>query len=509
VPVPASFRAHAIERFNQGRNPSEVMRLVLVGVPGREIRIAATDRDMADAVAVLAAMDEPKPITRRVSVDGQPFLRTLHPSIANQPSCVSCHNAIQTGQPLWNLNEVMGAFALDAPLAPFLRKTRIEAVVIAVALFALACGIGFSIFRRQFGRMEEEIRSWTNRRLSDAVENLADGFAIYDSKGDLVLCNPAHRRNQDSDNVRRGTAQADTPLAAQEIALPNDTWLIVSENRTQFGDIVRIETDISALKKREEELRAAKEQAEKANRAKSNFLALMSHELRTPLNAINGFSEMMHKEILGPISARYREYACDINQSGEYLLSVINDILDMAKIEAGKVELVWGAVTVSEVVSGCIRLIEHRAARSQVTVTSHLLTDMTIMADEMRLKQVVLNLLTNAVKFTPAGGKVEVVAFLEDDGSPAIRVSDTGIGMSAAEIPRALAAFEQADSSVSRKFGGTGLGLPLSRRLVQLHGGALTIESKPGQGTSVTVRLPASVPVTPIAAAPRIAALMQ
>jgi len=492
VPVPATFRAHAIERFNRARDPNQTMRLALVGVPGREIRIAPTDPDMAEAVQAIAGIFDPKPLTRRVMIGDQPFLRTLHPSIANQPSCVECHNAIQSG-PNWKLNDLMGAFALDAPLGPFLRQTQREAALIAAGIFVLGCALGLYIFMLQFRAFASDIY----KRLSDAVENLTDGFAIYDAQGHLVLSNPAHSRYAAVNEAFPLRASSDvsrsSPAAiSREVALPEDTWIQVSEIRTRSGDIVRIESDISALKQREIELRTAKTQADRANQAKSNFLALMSHELRTPLNAIIGFSEMIRGEMFGATHPRYRGYAGDINQAGHYLLSVINDILDMAKVEAGKIDLTEDTVSVAEVVDSCFRLLDERAAAGGVALQASVPPALFLVADELRLKQVILNLVTNGVKFTPSGGSVTVAAKIASDGSALITVTDTGIGMTPEDIPKALAAFQQVDSRLSRKYGGTGLGLPLSKVLVELHGGSLTLASEPGRGTVVAIALPAS-----------------
>jgi signal transduction histidine kinase len=491
VPVPATFRAHAIERFNSARDPNEALRLVLVGVPGREIRTPPSDPDMVEAVRALAASPDMRPAPRRVVIGDQPLLRTLHPSIANQPSCVECHNAIQPGQN-WKLHDLMGAFAIDVPLAPFLNATRREAVLIAGGVFVLGCGLGLYVFLLQFRAFASDIY----RRVGDAVENLADGFAIYDAQGALVLSNPAHRRYAAIDDLFPLPARAEEPPAARgavsrEVALSDDKWIHVSEIRTRSGDIVRIESDISALKRREIELRAAKDQADRANHAKSEFLALMSHELRTPLNAINGFSEVIRGEIFGPVGPRYRGYANDINDSGQYLLSVINDILDMAKVEAGKIDLAEDRVDVASMIGGCFRLLGERARAGGLTLAVDVPSSLRLVADELRLKQVLVNLLSNSVKFTPPGGTVSVTAEIAADGSAILAVADTGIGIATEHIPDALAPFGQVDNRISRKYGGTGLGLPLSRGLVELHGGTLAIESELGRGTVVSIVLPA------------------
>lgn len=247
------------------------------------------------------------------------------------------------------------------------------------------------------------------------------------------------------------------------------------------------------LKRTLSELSIARDVSDTANRAKSEFLANMSHELRTPLNAINGFSEIMCKQMFGPLGdARYIEYARDINESGSHLLGLINDILDLSKIEAGMFELKEEAVDVAQVVSACRRIIRERAKEAGLTLATRLKGGLPrLWSDKRAVKQIVLNLLSNAVKFTPAGGKVTLQVEIDEDGCFSLIVSDTGIGISADDIPKVFTPFSQVDSSLSREHDGTGLGLPLTNSLVELHGGMIELESELGNGTIVTVRLPA------------------
>jgi len=236
----------------------------------------------------------------------------------------------------------------------------------------------------------------------------------------------------------------------------------------------------------------AKEQAELANRAKSEFLANMSHELRTPLNAIIGFASMMAGELVGPLgNPKYQEYARVIVKSSEHLLAVINDILDVAKIEAGKFEIHAQPMDMRDAVESSVVLIRERAFDGGIDLQADVAEDTPpVMADGVRVKQILLNLLSNAVKFTPEGGRVRLSVRPDGQGRVLAEVSDTGIGMSAEGIELAMQPFGQVDSYLARRAGGTGLGLPLVRSFVDLHGGILEIESAEGQGTTVRVRLP-------------------
>jgi signal transduction histidine kinase len=234
----------------------------------------------------------------------------------------------------------------------------------------------------------------------------------------------------------------------------------------------------------------AKVGAETANRTKSEFLANMSHELRTPLNAIIGFSEVIKIGMFGPLSERYRKYGAHIFDSGRHLLHLINGILDLSKLEAGQFELHEEEVDIAEMLKASIQMIDPLAAKGGI----RLLTDVDLglpllRADELRMRQVIVNLLSNAVKFTPEGGHVHVAASVAQGGI-LIAISDTGIGMAPEQIPLALEAFRQIDSKISRKHEGTGLGLPLAKHFVELHGGKLTLESRVNVGTTVRVVLP-------------------
>jgi signal transduction histidine kinase len=255
----------------------------------------------------------------------------------------------------------------------------------------------------------------------------------------------------------------------------------------------------------EQEIIRAKNKAEAASRAKSEFLANMSHELRTPLNAIIGFAEIIKKRTFGSGSERYIEYAGDIHNSGTHLLGLINDILNLSKLEAGKLQLQEEDVDLELAVAACMNLVAAAAHEANIRLSVTLDPEaLTIRADERRFRQILINLLSNAVKFTPESGGVSVKS-MRRNGGLAISVSDTGIGMAPENIPKALAPFDQIERKVRRKQEGTGLGLPLAKQLTELHGGTLKIESEVDVGTTVTVLLPPSRMIVPRRAVERVA----
>jgi signal transduction histidine kinase len=256
--------------------------------------------------------------------------------------------------------------------------------------------------------------------------------------------------------------------------------------------------ELSALNMK---LREAVADAERANRLKDEFLANMSHELRTPLNTIIGFSELTERAIFGPVPEPYGTYAADIHRSGLHLLNLVNDLLDLSKIDAGREVLHEEEVDLAALVRNVVVLLRPRAQLKSLQLVDRCGESPTIRADERRRQQILLNLLTNAVKFTPGGGTVEVESVLQPDGDLRLSVRDTGIGMSEEDCRIAFEPFGQAAAHKVRSEEGTGLGLPITKRLVELHSGSIALASRPGAGTTVTVRLPAGRVVAP--AAPR------
>ncbi|MCZ6637693.1 MAG: HAMP domain-containing sensor histidine kinase, partial [Alphaproteobacteria bacterium] len=246
------------------------------------------------------------------------------------------------------------------------------------------------------------------------------------------------------------------------------------------------------LSKLADDLQAARDEAENANQAKSAFLASMIHELRTPLNAVIGFSEIMKNESLGSMgNEEYRAYSEDIHASGLHLLGLINNVLDLSKVDAGKVDLVEEEFNPTSVIRSCLNMLRIQAEKGKVDLISDISKDMLSMrADRRMLKQILINMLSNAIKFTPKEGTVTVKAWSGLDSGHVFQVIDTGIGVALEDIPRILQPFTQAENSLTRRHQGTGLGLPLAKTLVELHGGYLDFQSEVDQGSTVTVRFP-------------------
>ena len=384
-------------------------------------------------------------------------------------------------------------------------------------------------------------------RLRDAIETIPEAFVLWDAQNRLVLCNSNFQElhNLPDEAIVAGasyeavvaagrkpvvrskvTSEGQTPGARTfEAQLDDGRWLHISERRTKDGGYVSVGTDITNIKLHEEKLmeserrlmatvsdlrnsqqkleRQAEEvadlaekyagektRAEEASQAKSSFLANMSHELRTPLNAIIGFSEIMESGLFGPLGTdKYREYCSDIHQSGQYLLDVINDILDMSKIEAGRIRLEPEELELEPFLSDAMRVVSGRADDKNLTLAARIGSGIRVTADHRLLKQIVLNLLSNAVKFTPEGGRVSIRARAVGRGV-IVAIADTGIGIPKDALARLGRPFEQVESQLTKSHQGSGLGLAIAKSLTELHRGSMRIRSTLGRGTMVLLCLP-------------------
>jgi PAS domain S-box-containing protein len=362
------------------------------------------------------------------------------------------------------------------------------------------------------------------RQLSDAIEGISDALILFDANDRLVMCNGRYREMfsaledklvpglefrklarfvSRSKLITDAVASPDkwlkdrlahhaNPGKSYEQRLESGQWINFLEYRTRDGETLILLTDVTALRQAEHDLREARDQAEVASRAKSDFLAGMSHELRTPLNAIIGFSDAIRSQLYGPVlQAQYADYVDHIHDSGIHLLELINDILDISKIEAGAIELDESRFKVDAIINRAFSLVKDQAKDGSIRIKKVLPTKLpSLIADERRVIQVLLNLLSNAIKFTPAGGEVKITAGQENDGGMVVRISDTGIGIKKGDIEKVMTDFGQANNSLAKKNEGTGLGLPLSKGLMEMHEGTLKIESKIHKGTLVTIRFP-------------------
>jgi signal transduction histidine kinase len=362
-----------------------------------------------------------------------------------------------------------------------------------------------------------------NSLLQSTLENMGEGLGVFGSQGRLIARNSRFCelldlppdlpigtslrdilmlqavRGDFGDNdpeaevaSRLDRFYRDAPTVKERVT-PGGRILQIRRRVMPGGAIVSVYSDITEIKVSERKLIQARSQAETANHSKSEFLANMSHELRTPLNAIIGFSEIISQELFGPIgNEKYLEYMKDIHKSSLHLLSIINDVLDMSKIEAGKLELSRETLNIQSVVTDVIRMMHEQATSRGVELIAQLLDDkVEVWADERAMKQVFLNLLSNAIKFSKDGGKVYIRIIADQPGLALVRFEDHGIGMNEEEQERALQPFGQAKPATTRNYGGTGLGLPITKGLVEAHGGRLAIKSSAGRGTVVSVILPA------------------
>ncbi len=362
---------------------------------------------------------------------------------------------------------------------------------------------------REMMTRETSLRLSAENRLADALETSREGVILVAHDGRIVLANSSVRSFFPAVGAAlvpggsfaaalgliQGQLAPHSPAADlsghAELELADGRWVRMTASATSDGGSIVLLSDFTLVKEREESLRRATRAAEAANAAKTRFLANMSHELRTPLNAIIGFSEIINGQLFGSIgNDRYLDYSGDILRSGRHLLDVINSVLDLAKSESGKMALDLRDADMNEVLGDCVTMVREQIAAAGLTFeVTGLGATLPLSGDPAKLRQIFLNLLSNAMKFTPQGGRVWLDARMTDKGV-AVTVGDSGIGMSAEDIEVAMQPFGQVDNRLERRYEGTGLGLPLTRAFVEMHGGVMSFDSARDQGTRITVQFP-------------------
>ncbi len=409
--------------------------------------------------------------------------------------------------------------ASDVELNPFWLSVAVTVITVLIILLAIAATV---VDQRL--QSASQLVGITHRRLVEAIESISDGFFLLDKDGNLVVCNDRYKDysheiadlitpgvpfkdllrasvyrgrypaaiGREEEFIKNRLEQMKSSTLETEQQLADGRWILIRDYHTKNNETVCIRTDITQLKTREAELIIAKEKAELSDRTKSEFLAHMSHELRTPLNSIIGYSQMITEQIYGAISqSKYTEYAMDIHNSGRHLLNLINDILDLSKIEAGEHILSESDLDIGELLSDCVRMVRGKKEAATISINFHPGDiPLNIYADERLIKQIILNLLSNAVKYNVKNGIVDLSAILDLDRSLLIKIADTGIGIAEHDIAKVLEPFGQARLDAHKAHEGTGLGLSLSKQLTELHGGLLSLESVPGKGTTASIKFP-------------------
>ena len=373
-------------------------------------------------------------------------------------------------------------------------------------------------------KRREQEATHAEEMLLDAIESISEGFILFDADRRMLMCNSKYKDYYPAldDVLMPGVSFAelvDAMIASEGIEISESSpgawkaqrlkqfktgkgvhqqhlsdgrWVQVVERPTKSGGVVGIRTEITDIVNAERESRRALEDAERANKAKSEFLGNMSHELRTPLNAIIGFSSVISNQLYGPVdNASYLEYAGDIQKSGEHLLTLIGDLLDISRIEAGEVSMARGKLDVGHAVRDCVRMVERQCNEKYIHLNIQIKDDLpALFADARHFRQILINIVANAIKFTPPHGTISINADLVSNRVASIRISDSGVGISVENLDLVLEPFGQVADTLTRNHDGVGLGLPIVKSLVELHNGTLSLKSEVGKGTVVELQMP-------------------
>ena len=460
IPLPATLSMMLGNQIGAGDSNTRTRLYSAFPFPWRSADGGLTDEFAADAWEALTQNPDTA-FYRLDEVDGVPVLRYATADVMRS-ACVDCHNSHPDSPKTdWKIGDVRGVLEVIEPLVDPLAQSHTGLVDTTVLMLLMTLG-GLLVIGVILGNL---------RRVAAEAQDLAE------------------QTNEANSGLKKEVTER--KRAEEE--------LLASKHDLQMR-VVDLEEAQSMLEMQgqslvglADDLFIARDKVAEADRAKSEFVATMSHELRTPLNAIIGFSEIIANEILGPVgNAKYRQYAMDIQASGQHLLDLINDILDLSKIESGKDELRDDEIEIPLLVHSALNLVSQGAERDGIRLSLDLPEQLpTLRADERKLKQILVNLLSNAVKFTDTGGEVKLSAWCRMDSGYVFQVVDTGIGIAPEDIPKVFSRFGQVDGKLSRQYQGTGLGLPLTKALIELHSGVIDLQSDLGVGTTVTVSFPA------------------
>jgi signal transduction histidine kinase len=474
-PLPATF-VREVSEITASHKDGYTANLISPWAINKDKRLK--DQFQRDAFAYLVEHPAGQ-FVRTDTIEGRAVMRVLMADLASAQSCVDCHNAHpQSPKRDFKLNELMGGLEIIIPMDQYLAESRKDLLATfagGIALCLLVLGI---------------VAVGTNRVVTHPLVRLAGRMRVVaGSEPGVPGRAPADPLSLEAPSGDEAVHLTETFERMQAVATIQRKRLLDAKEALEAASLKECEYRLRLME--------AKEEAETANRAKSEFLANMSHELRTPLNAIIGFSEILADQAFGELNAKQTKYVSNVLTSGRHLLQLINDILDLSKVEAGRMELQLAQVHIAQSVGDVVNIVKALAGKKSVTLAAEIQPDLSpIAADPAKLKQILYNLLSNAIKFTPEGGRVTIRAGAERDrptGDWMLRmaVTDTGIGLKPENLERIFGAFEQVDSSYARQQQGTGLGLTLTKRLVELHGGKIWVESEgEGRGSTFIVVLP-------------------